>query len=213
MLYKYPRTPHLPWSPGRTKDDKILKDTSNFEEKHIVVSIKMDGENTTLYSNYMHARSIDSKDHESRHWIKAFWSNIRWLIPKGWRICGENMYAKHSIQYNDLESYFLVFSIWNDKNECLPYWETKDYCDLWDLVHVPIIYNGFWLDKMDAFLKARFDESASGHEGYVVRNYDSFHFDNFERNVAKYVRENHVQTDTHWLYQKIVPNNIANKHG
>ena len=58
--YKYPRTPHLPWSPGKTNDDKVLKDTSHFLGKEIVMSLKMDGEATTLYNNHMHARSIDS---------------------------------------------------------------------------------------------------------------------------------------------------------
>ena len=42
---KYPRTWHHPISEGVTDDDKVLKDTSNFEGKEIVVTVKMDGEN------------------------------------------------------------------------------------------------------------------------------------------------------------------------
>jgi hypothetical protein len=35
-------------------------------------------------------------------------------------------------------------------------------------------------------------------EGYVVRLADSFTADNFQHSVAKFVREDHVQTDEQW---------------
>ena len=67
---KYPRTWHLPWSPGATKDDRVLPDTAHFNSQEVVVTVKMDGENTTLYPDYLHARSLDSRNHPSRNWIK-----------------------------------------------------------------------------------------------------------------------------------------------
>ena len=39
MRYKYPRTYHLPFSPGFTSDDKVLKDDSSFRGKEIVVRL------------------------------------------------------------------------------------------------------------------------------------------------------------------------------
>jgi len=42
---KYPRTYHCPWSPGLTKDDKVHPNMDYFQDKEIVVTIKMDGEN------------------------------------------------------------------------------------------------------------------------------------------------------------------------
>ena len=58
---KYPRTPHFPWSPGATDDDKILQDLSVFDKQPVVITEKMDGENTTIYADgYIHARSLDS---------------------------------------------------------------------------------------------------------------------------------------------------------
>lgn len=210
MLTKYPRTPHLPWSPGRTKDDRVLDSIDHFIGRHIVVSIKMDGECSTLYRDHLHARSLDSGDHPSRHWLKGFWASIRYLIPEGWRICGENLFAKHSIHYKDLESYFYVFSIWNEKNTCLSYWQTRDLCDIWCLTHVQTIYDGLWSTEFEMFefLNARFEQQASGQEGYVVRIADEFHYDAFNKSVAKYVRENHVQTEKHWMYEEITPNKL-----
>ena len=56
---KYPRTWHLPWSPGATADDRVLDSVSHFYGREIVVTTKMDGECTTMYSDFLHARSID----------------------------------------------------------------------------------------------------------------------------------------------------------
>ena len=43
---KYPRTHHLPFSSKVTDDDRVLKDTKNFEDKRVIVTEKMYGENS-----------------------------------------------------------------------------------------------------------------------------------------------------------------------
>jgi len=45
-LIKYPRTYHLPWSPGVNSDDRIIQDLSGVKGKEVIVTLKMDGENT-----------------------------------------------------------------------------------------------------------------------------------------------------------------------
>jgi hypothetical protein len=112
---------------------------SFFKGKEIICSIKMDGENTNMYSDYIHARSIDSKYHSSRTWVKNFYFKIRHKIPEGWRICGENMYAKHSIHYRHLKSYFLLFSIWDKDNICLSWDETFKWAQLNNIELVNVI--------------------------------------------------------------------------
>lgn len=42
---KYPRTFHFPWSNGGTADDCRLTDLSNFHDKSLVYTEKLDGEN------------------------------------------------------------------------------------------------------------------------------------------------------------------------
>ena len=111
-LYKYPRTPHFPFSLGVTKDDKVLSSTNHFNNKLVVVTEKMDGENTTIYNDYYHARSLDSKHRDYHSYLLAnILPMIQYQIPNNYRICGEYLYAKHSIYYENLENYFLVFSI------------------------------------------------------------------------------------------------------
>ena len=111
QYYKYPRTPHLPWSQGASADDSLLKDSKLFEGQEVVITEKMDGENTTMYPDHIHARSIDSRHHPSRTWVKSLHGSIAHLIPQGWRLCGENLYAQHSIAYEGLKSYFYLFSV------------------------------------------------------------------------------------------------------
>ena len=125
-LIKYPKTLHIPWSLGVNSDDKMLKTTSQFDGRRVIVSEKMDGENTTMMNDSFYARSLDSNNHPSRNFVKGIWGDIRHEIPNGFRICGENLYAQHSLRYENLPSYFMVFSIW-DKEKCLSWDETIEY--------------------------------------------------------------------------------------
>jgi len=202
---KYPRTLHLPWSPGATSDDRIHKDLSSFEGQEVVVTEKMDGENTSLYSDYYHARSLDSNSHPSQSWARAFHARMGWQIPKGWRVCAENLYAKHSIEYNSLQSYLQAFSIWDNTNTCLSWDEFTEWCFLLELTHVPVLYKGIWDEKV---IKGLFNPK-SQTEGYVVRVARRFSFPEFRKVVGKFVREGHVQTTHHWKAQAIVPNGLA----
>lgn len=207
MLYKYPRSMHLPWSPGSTKDDRILKDVEHFQGKEVVVTEKMDGENTSMYRDAIHARSLSSGDHPSRAWVKGLWGAIRHNIPEGWRICGENLYAVHSIQYTDLKTWFKVFSIWDETNKCLSWEETLEWCELLELTPVTELYSGlFDLDK----IKSCWSPELSGREseGYDVRLKGSFLYENFNKSLGKYVRENHVKSDEHWMRKPIVENGL-----
>ena len=209
---KYPRTYHLPWSPGKTDDDRTLKNTSVFEDKIVVVTRKMDGENFSGYNNYCHARSIDGRSHPSRDWAKNFWSQRSYELPEGWRVCCENMYAVHSIKYDNLESYLLGFSIWDESNNCLSWEDTKLWFSLLEIPIVPVLYYGIY---DEAKIKNLYNEKADweNHEGYVIRNAESFSYKDFKANVAKFVRPNHVQTIKHWMFgQKIEPNGLKTEN-
>lgn len=205
---KYGRTFHLPWSPGLHDDDKALIDCSQFEGKRVIVSLKLDGENTSMYSNYIHARSLDSRGGEDRAWVKRFWSCIAHDIPEGWRICGENLWAEHSISYQSLPSYFLGFSMWNERNICLSWDETLLYFQLLGITPVPVLYDGlFSVNQLHEIEKTL---SWEKDEGYVVRLADQFHYGQFKTSVAKYVRVGHVQTAKHWRAGRVlVPNKLT----
>ena len=208
IRFKYPRTPHLPWSAGGSRDDLCLSDTTHFSGREVVVTEKMDGENTTLYHDYLHARSIDGRHHPSRDWIKRLHGEIAHQIPEGWRFCGENLYARHSIAYEDLPGYFLLFSIWNDENRCLNWEDTAAWAARLELPLPSVMYRGMWDEA--AIRGLQYDPAVC--EGYVVRTAEGFAYEHFARHVAKAVRRGHVRTDDHWMHGVAVPNQLRVKN-
>ena len=204
---KYPRTHHLPASPGATDDDKILRSTSAFEGERVIVSIKGDGENSSLYPDYLHARSIDGRNHPSRNWLRQFHAGIGHNIPEDWHVCGENMYAVHSIRYDNLPSWFLGFSIWNEFNVCLPWDETLEWFELIGITPVRVVYDGIFDE--DEIVRISQEAVLSGEEGTVTRVARAFSYKDFAECVAKFVRPNHVQTDEHWATGDFEVNGLA----
>lgn len=207
---KYPRTFHMMNSPGKTEDDKTLKSHDQFYLEEVVVTVKMDGENTTGYSDgYTHARSLDSNNHPSRNWVKNYLSDKLFQLPKGWRICGENLYAKHSIEYKNLECYFHLFSIWDENNICLDWDSTIEWSNLLELKLVPTLYRGIYDEEkiLNEYINRKSWDN-NEIEGFVVRLTSEFSYGEFATSVAKFVRENHVQTNKHWIKTKTVKNGL-----
>ena len=207
---KYPRTYHFPWSPGVVKDDRVLASLAGFEGEDVVVTIKMDGENTTLYRDGMHARSIEYESHPSRSYVKAMHARIAHEIPEGWRVCGENLYAQHSIRYEALPSYFMVFSVWNAENECLSWDEIAEWAALLGFPTVPVAWRGPWnAPERETKLEELHRATGDRMEGYVARVSRAFRYAEFRYVVGKYVRAGHVTTHDRWMHGPVVPNGLA----
>ncbi|MFF3555721.1 RNA ligase family protein [Streptomyces tsukubensis] len=202
MRTHYPRTPHLPWSPGATPDDVRITDPAAFAGREIVVTEKLDGENTTLYADGLHARSLDSGHHPSRTWVKALQGRVGGAIPAGWRICGENVYARHSLAYDALDGYFYGFSVWDDRGRCLPWDRTASFLRGLGIPVPPVLWRGVYDER--ALRGLRIDTGRQ--EGYVVRTADGFGAADFGTRVAKWVRPRHVRTGRHWMHSAVVPN-------
>lgn len=205
--HKYPRTRHLPNSPGASSDDKIAPDLAAFDGAEVVVTEKMDGENTSLYADGHHARSLDSGYHPARSHLAALQGQIGHLIAPGWRICGENLYARHALAYANLPAYFLAFSVWDDTNTCLSWDDTLHHIQRLGLHPVPTLYRG-------PFSKALPEQIASSlntdtQEGFVIRLASSFPYETFSQSVVKWVRAGHVETDQHWSKAPLTANALA----
>ena len=231
---KYPRTMNLPWSQSNSSDDVWWGDAHQFNGREVVMTEKLDGECTTVYPDgHIHARSLDSKHHPSRSWMKSLAANFAYKIPEGLRVCGENVYAFHSILYKELTSYFFVFGIY-EGDKCLAWDDVEFLCQELGLVTTPVIYRGVWNEKLVREKWPEDGESGNGTfptfalkpgskydhvftdedfvpceaEGYVVRVVEEFHYDTFKSNCAKFVRKNHVQTDQNWMTAPTYPNKL-----
>ncbi|MGW1463558.1 RNA ligase family protein [Streptomyces sp. NPDC002308] len=222
MRTHYPRTPHLPWSPGATSDDVRVVDLAALAGREVVVTEKLDGENTTLYADGLHARSLDSAHHPSRGWVKALQGRVGSRIPAGWRVCGENMFARHSIPYDRLDSFFYGFSVWNDEGgendeagedgeagaRCLGWDRTTAFLRGLGIPVPPVLWRGVFDARAEKALR-RLALDTGRQEGYVVRPAEAFGAAEFGRVVAKWVRPGHVTTGTHWMHTAVVTNALG----
>lgn len=223
---KYPRTMNLPFSKSESSDDVWWKNCSAFENKEVVVSEKLDGECTSIYTDgTVHARSLDTSPHPSRNWIKKFASTFCYKIPTNWRVCGENLFAWHSILYKELPTYFFVYGIYDENNMCLSWDDTEMMCKELGLHTVPILYRGIWDEKKIKKIwtgKGSFPTFATNieyptmddffpceAEGYVIRLTESFNHSEFAKCCGKFVRKNHVTTSVQWMQRKVIPNQLT----
>ncbi|HUY75325.1 MAG TPA: RNA ligase family protein [Ktedonobacterales bacterium] len=192
--WKYPRTPHLPWSPGATADDVRLADDTLFVGRDVVVTEKLDGENTTIYPDgTLHARSLTGASHPSQSWARRYAAQLAPQLLAGWRVCGENLYARHALAYDALPSYFVVFSLWDDQNMCRSWDETVAWRAQFGAMHAPVLYAGRWDRRaIQALLLERgrpsaYSASGAAAEGAVVRLAGAFPYDAFGESCAKFV--------------------------
>lgn len=210
MYQKYPSSFYLRWSaerPAQLRSDDVI-DAAVFEGERVVVTEKMDGENTTMYRDHIHARSIDSRHHASRSLVKQLHASIAHLIPPDIRVCGENMYAKHTLFYTDLPAYFLVFNIWK-ADMCLSWGDTVRLADELGLVTVPVLYEGVF-DQKRIHREWEMVAQQRASEGYVIRLAGAFTKAAFTRSLGKYVVEGfRQQISDHWMYKAVVPNQLT----
>ena len=206
---KYPRTYHLPYSPGATKDDKKLQDGwfKHYKGREIVITEKLDGENIHMTSKDCYARSDGAPTRSP--WSRNIWDpngGLYWdkqpLINEDETIFGENLYGEHSIHYNKLTDYFHLFAVNNGT-----YWYgwdlVKDFAMVLEIPYVPELWRGVvntekeLQDIVEDLVK---QPSVYGdtREGIVMRVTKYFKTDDFSKYVCKWVRPNHVQTDEHW---------------
>lgn len=216
---KYPRTYHLPTSPGLASDDRRIPDLSVFDGQRVIVTEKMDGESTTLTPQRNYARSADSGYHPSRDWLRAFHARRAADIPEGWRISGEYLYARHSVAYtrqngNPLRSYFYGFGAWDEANRFLAWDEACEILGMLEIETVPVLFDGPFDPAVLARIAASLDTDRQ--EGFVVRlagehPYPTSAGDTgrFFTRIAKWVRFGHVTSERHWSAGPVVPNELA----
>lgn len=216
MSPKYPRTPHLPWSPGGTSDDRRIDSVEGFLGAPIVVTEKMDGSNVCVEAEACFARShASAPNHPSFDAFKAFHAVVKSRIPAGFQVFGEWLFAKHSIVYDRLPSYFMAFGVRDITKGLWASWEEVElWADELGVPSVPVLARGVVVSS-ERDLQKLVDGFATSpsilgeaREGVVVRRAGEFSDEAFGASVAKWVRSGHVQTDEHWKNQAIVRNKL-----
>ena len=220
---KYPRTYHLPYSPGATKDDKKLQDDwfKYYIGQEIVITAKLDGENIHMNQKDCYARSDGAPTRSP--WSRNIWDpsdglywRIKQYIGENETIFGENLYGEHSIHYNKLTDYFHLFAA-NDGVNWYSWDDVKMLADIMNIPHVPELWRGmiYKEEELQKLVEKYVYESewyGDIREGVVVRLTSSFPLDDFKHCVCKWVRPNHVQTDEHWTKNWVKAKLINNEY-
>jgi len=189
-----------------------------FKDKHVVCTIKYDGESTSLYNDgTFHARSLDSKKHESRDWLHQWWQSKVYSdeyieLSKTYnnlRLVGENMYATHTIKYNNLDSLFLLHSAWNGKT-CLSWEHTAYIAAALNVSIVPCVYFGIYSEQLIQQFNTLELFNDDTVEGYIIRSSGTYDYMESDLNIAKFV-SNRFKIDVnkpHWYYNSIQRNDV-----
>jgi hypothetical protein len=129
---------------------------------------------------------------------------------------GENVFAMHSVMYQALPAWFVVFAVVDEAGLCLAWDDTKEWTSLVKkaagvdrLETVPELYVGFWNEDAVRSLCTGVSRFGGTQEGYVVRLARGFAYARFSECVAKFVRPDHVQTASDWRHRPVVPNQLA----
>lgn len=210
---RYPRTYHVPFSPGVTKGDRIIDPVTFaavFSGKRVISSLKLDGESASVYPDgFFHARSPEGAPHPSQSRIRAWAAAHAYEIPPGWRLSLENLQAVHSIAYNALPAHFVLLSVWDERNVCLPYDVTLEWAQLLGVPMPPVLYDGPFDEKTLRGLWRERDDQGDPMEGWVMRTADPFEYKDFKYHVNKWVRAGHVAAGSHhWRRGPLIENKI-----
>ena len=205
---KYFRSYHFPFSKSSTSDDRISKDYSFLENKEIIITEKLDGQNNSICKGGVYARS--HAEYSNHKWDKVIWdihARIGHQLDEETYIFGEGMGGIHSIEYKGLSSYFYVFGV-RVGNEWLKWDDVCLHADMLELPTVPVLARGTFSDiKAEVERHVIQPSTLEGvdtitkreeMEGVVVRTTCGFTQEESHKHLLKHVRAGHVNTGDHW---------------
>lgn len=180
----------------------------------VIVEEKLDGANTGIirHKSGFHLQKRGSLVGTSEHAQFQFFHN--WAhyqnyekimkVPIGYIIYGELMYAIHTVYYDELPDYFLVFDVWHE-GRFLNYEERNDFCQKYKFHQVPLITKDFYnVDDLFDLIPNKSEYGNEPAEGIVIKRYSK---KNYTR--AKLVREEFVKKvndSDHWIHKKLKKN-------
>lgn len=190
-----PRTLHLPWSPGKTKDDLVLSKLDSFVGKNVVANAKMDGYTITInkegvFSRYSRFPRYNSPEIDKL--LADYHALISPLLPEGFSIYGEELYFRRSIKYSKLPHWFVAHMATDADGNWLSYQKFVELTDALNVKRAALLYSGIWNEDS---LKALHTDTRDGDpcEGYVVWVAGGFSWEEYATCVGKYVRADFAQ--------------------
>lgn len=222
-FFRFPHTPHIVWlGQGQPRDDKVLAayEVEELLSDTVLVEEKVDGANVGI------SLAPDGKlrvQNRGQYLIEPYngqFSRLTsWLAQHQWTfsrvlnvdliVFGEWCAAKHSLDYENLPDWFVVFDVYDRSEQ--RFWSSARRNALVEelgLVSVPTLFRGRTsVAELEALLKQSTSRYRSGApEGLVIRRDSEL----WCENRAKLVRAEFTQTiSDHWRSRTIEWNRVA----
>lgn len=207
-MEKYPSKFHLTFSPEVHRDDKIIRKEylSNFVNREVVITEKIDGQNQTFKGkNGVFARSHQMETQLPwDFFVKSYYyNNIELMKEKVWYVF-ENVFAIHSIEYTELNSFMYMFATFFEEDNQWGSWdEVVENAKSINIPTVPVLFEGKFNSMKDIQLWMEDEINkpsllGGDREGFVIRVRERINENDYDKKIAKFVRKGHVQTDEHW---------------
>ena len=95
---KYPRTPYWPGSPSVPAGENTVSDPKLFLDLDLVITEKLDGQNTLLHRGAVYGRSVSEPSRQK--WTAMVKKRHAWKLAQSpAHLYGEDIYGVHSIEY------------------------------------------------------------------------------------------------------------------
>lgn len=221
-FFKFPHTPHLFWlGTGEPRGDKLLSadEADRILAHELIVEEKIDGANLGISVNndgeffFQNRGSYLDKPYRGQYsrltsWFSLHQNGLMNSLSPDLILFGEWCAAKHSIKYDHLNDWFLLFDVYSKVDRS--FWDTSrrdEFAREASLSTTPRIAGGvFTREKLVSFLmsgKSRFRDGTV--EGLVVKT----EANGFCTSRAKIVRPDFIQQiEEHWSARRLEWNRI-----
>lgn len=185
-FFRFPHTPHLAWlGEGEPRGDKLLDpaEVTALLADDVLIEEKIDGANLGISRDGHGQIRVQNRGayleppfrgqfSRLRQWLMPRLSRFQTQLPEGVILFGEWCAARHSLPYERLPDWFLVFDIYNRKEK--RFWSRERRQALvtrLGLAGVPLINEGHYsVDALTTLLQERSSAYRDGAmEGLVIR--------------------------------------------
>lgn len=222
-FFRFPHTPHLAWlGDGEPRDDKVLPhhEAVSLLAEPLVVEEKLDGANLGVALDAAGNLRLQNRGQylappyqgqfaRLNSWLQAHADAVFDALTPELIVFGEWCAARHSLDYDQLPDWWLVFDVYDRKAG--HFWSVERRNALaaaHGLTAVPTLARGrFTLPELVTMVSVRPSSFRKGWlEGIVVRSED----EGWTASRAKLVRPDFVQNiDAHWRTRTMEWNKLA----
>ncbi|EIJ43248.1 ATP-dependent DNA ligase [Beggiatoa alba B18LD] len=221
-FFRFPHTPHLIWlGTSIPRNDKLLEkiEVTTLLNSEVIIEEKIDGANLGISVDAQGNLQIQNRGQylkepfsgqfrKLKQWLAQHHYDLVNTLTHNLILFGEWCAACHSVYYEQLPDWFLVFDVYDYYTH--QFWSTTRRNELvktLNLNHVSCLFKGKITEQeLKKLLDKQSCYSYHKREGLIIRQ-ESEHWLNMR---AKLVAPNFIQQiDEHWTKKNIIWNHLA----